>query len=75
MFDKKRRIRISGFKTQRRKELSKPVIPSARSLFEAIHGFMQFTDELRMIEIFKTRRLRHIDFLLENTMQKCIFDI
>jgi hypothetical protein len=50
-------------------------MPCARSLFETINGLLKMTQMRRARRILKARGLSHKDFLLKNTIQKCILNI
>jgi hypothetical protein len=58
-----------------KKLTSEPFKPGSRSLFEAIDGLMLLAHIVRMLRINIALWLRHINFLLEDSMEECIANI
>jgi hypothetical protein len=68
--NKERRITGGGREVELAKIHSKPLVPRAGRLFQAVEGLLQQTDMIRCRWVDEARRLLAVDSLLKTTTRK-----
>ena len=73
--DKQGDVALRGDEAETVRVVSKALVPSPRSLLEAIEGLVEPTDMLRMIRVDEARWLLAVDHLVKITMEKGVLDV
>jgi hypothetical protein len=68
---------LKSFSTRKilTRKISKAFIPCFWSLLKPIERLMEFVNMVRIFIIFKVRRLFHIDFLFDRSVQEISLDV
>ena len=73
--DKQGDVALRGDEAETVRVVSTALVPSPRSLLEAIEGLVEPTDMLRMIRVDEARWLLAVDHLVKITMEKGVLDV